>query len=423
MNGPTKRPLQILCWSDSCIATTGFGVVSKNILEALYKTGLYEIDQLAINYFGDFYDKEQVPYCLVPAKLGNPNDPYGNQMLLQSLYKKDYDYLFIINDTFVVEGVADGVEEIRQKKIQEGKKPFSIIYYFPVDCRVLPTASKMIKIADRAVAYTQFAADEAKRIGLKSTDIIHHGVDIDLYHPLSSKEKTAYRKQYLGVGDDTFVLINVNRNSLRKDMPRTLLAFSEFRKKVPNSLLYMHTKVEDGFGGYNIDLKVPLEELGLSMRKDVIFPNSYNPAKGFPPKILNQLYNCADAFITTHLGEGFGLTIIESMAAGTPVIVPDNTVMPEIVGNGKGYIYPCKEKTYIDNSGYRAIGHIDDIVDTMYKAYVDWKDPTINRNSIIAAAKSFAIEHSWKDICKSWVALFATTRYAPTTSSFRGEKV
>ena len=65
-------------------------------------------------------------------------------------------------------------------------------------------------------------------------------------------------------------------------MPRTLLAFSEFRKKVPNSLLYMHTKIEDGFGGYNIDLKVPLEELGLSMRKDVIFPNSYNPAKGNP---------------------------------------------------------------------------------------------------------------------------------------------
>jgi glycosyltransferase involved in cell wall biosynthesis len=116
-------------------------------------------------------------------------------------------------------------------------------------------------------------------------------------------------------------------------------------------------------------------------------------------------------------------TILESMAAGTPVIVPDNTVMPEIVGNGRGYVYPCKEKTYIDNSGFRKIGHLDDIVDTMYKAYVDWKDPTINRNSIIVSAKSFAITHSWKDICKSWVALFATTRYVPTTSSFRGEKV
>ena len=99
---PLKSKRNILCWSDSVLASTGFGVVSKNILDALYKTGLYEIDQLAINYFGDFYDKEQVPYCLVPAKLGNPNDPYGNQMLLQSLNKKDYDYLFIINDTFVI---------------------------------------------------------------------------------------------------------------------------------------------------------------------------------------------------------------------------------------------------------------------------------------------------------------------------------
>lgn len=413
----------ILVWSDSVLASTGFGIVSKNILNELYQTGIYEIDQLAINYFGDFYDKEQVPYCLVPARLGNPNDPYGNQMLLQALNRKDYDYLFIINDTFVVEGVADAIQEIRQKKVQEGKNPFSIIYYFPVDCKILSTASKMIKLADRAVAYSQFAFDEAKKVELKPSDIIHHGVDLNLFHPISTKERNLYRNKYFGVNDSTFVFINVNRNSLRKDMPRTLLAFSEFRKKVPNSLLYMHTKVEDGFGGYNIDLKVPLQELGLSMKKDVIFPNQYNPAKGFPPEILNRLYCCADVFISTHLGEGYGLTIQESMACGTPIIVPNNTVMPEIVGDNRGYMYPCKEKTYIDNSGYRLVGHIDDIVDTMYKAYKDWVNSTANRNSIITAAKSFAIEHSWKNICQSWITLFATTKYSSINNSFRGEKV
>lgn len=410
-----KKKRRLLCWSDAVIVTTGFGVVSKHILGALYRTGLYEIDQLAINFFGDFYDHEAVPYCIVPAKLGNPKDPYGNQMLVDSLKKKDYDILFVINDTFVVEEVAKHIPALQQQKLQQKKSPFKVVYYYPIDCCLLPNFSSLIKLADRSVAYTNFAREETLKIeGVKPTDVIYHGADIEVFRPLDPKLKIQFRKDYLGITDsDKFLWINVNRNSLRKDIAKTIMAFTEFRKTVPNSALYLHTMPKDGsHNGHIIDLMVIVRECGLVLNKDIFFPQGYHAAKGFPPEVLNRLYNCADAYISTHLGEGFGLTGVEAMAAGVPCVVPNNTSTPELFGKEaeRGYIYPCKERIYIDNSGSRLTGHMEDIVATMLNCYQDWRDCRDNKGIILTSkiknARAFAEQYSWNNVCQSWIKLF-----------------
>lgn len=411
-----KPKQKVLVWSDCVLATTGFGTVSRHILKALYESGRYEIDQLAINYFGDFYDKNEIPYTLVPAKLNDPNDPYGNQMFVNSLLNKDYDIVFIINDTFVTDSVARHIQEIKDTKRKKGQKIFKLIYYYPVDCKLLPNMSTMIKIADRSVAYTNFAKESSERVGISPTDVIYHGTDIKSFSPIPKEQRRLLRKRLLNVDDDDkFILINVNRNSMRKDIARTIYAFSEFRKQVPNSLLYIHAKILDGVSNYQIDLKVPIDELGLDITKDVIFPTRFHAAKGFPIQILNQFYNCADAFLTTHLGEGFGLTITEAMACGIPVIAPDNTTSPEILGKDRGYTYPCKEIVYIDNSGYRPVGRMEDILAQMKYCYSDWKmekkdlglkEREGRRQKIIQRALDFVYENSWDNICKQWIKLF-----------------
>lgn len=423
-----QRKHKVLVWSDAVVATTGFGTVARHILKALHNTGKYDIDQLGINYFGDFYDKEEIPYTIVPARLGNPQDPYGNQMFINSLQKKDYDIVFIINDTFVVEEVAKYIDKIRDHKKQHGKKLFKLVYYYPVDCKFLESASTMVKVADRAVAYTNFAKESTVQVeGCRPTDVIYHGTDTNTYKPLSASEIAKYRKQYLKISDpDRFLIINVNRNSIRKDIARSILAFKEFRKEVPNSALYLHTVVKDGMGGHVIDLEVCVRELGLNTTEDVIFPRNYSAAKGFPEYVLNQLYNCADAYITTNLGEGWGLTITEAMAAGTPVIAPNHTTAPEILGpyrsptlpldkNSRGYIYDCKEKVYVDNSGYRKWGRMEDILAQMILCYNDWKCAKKGRypkarykarETIIKNAREFTEKYSWNNVCKQWIKLF-----------------
>ena len=402
---------KVLVWSDAVTATTGFGVVSKHILRALHDTGKYQIDQLAINMFEEFADRDMYPYNLHAARLGDPKDPYGNQMFLDILVKYEYDLVFVINDTFVTEGVSHKLEEVRAAKRQAGHKEFKLIYYYPVDCRFMPRATNMAKQADIAVAYTEFAKESTQRLCPEiEPRVIYHGSDNVNFKPVLQVDKTMARDRFFGVKDpDKFVLINVNRNNIRKDLARTLLAFKEFRKQVPNSILYMHTKILDSPGhGQEIDLGVPVEELGLNMQTDVIFPQNLHPAKGFPIDILNVLMNASDAYFTTTLGEGWGLTITEAMSAGLPVIAPRNTSVPEILGADleRGYQYPCREQVYVDNSGYRWCGRTEDIVATMMECYNDWKGNKQCQRDIIERAHMFTRQYSWPNVCKQWVDLF-----------------
>jgi len=416
--GNTKK--KILMWSDSCLATTGFGIVAKHILAALYSTGKYEINQLAINYFGDFYDREKIPYVIVPARFKDPRDPYGNDMLIDSLLKGSYDYLLIVNDTYVTNGIVPRLLEARSQLVQQGKPAFKIVYYYPVDCRLWPNTSGMIKAADVAVAYNFYGRAHTEiDLGLTPHEVIYHGADIETFFPAEVDAVQRFRESVLLTPDpETFIWINVNRNSPRKDIAKTILAFSEFKKKVPNSKLYLHTKVIDGPNGViQIDLRVPCGDLGLEPVKDVIFPQDFNPAEGVSGATLNMLINSANAMITTTSGEGWGLCVGNAMAAGVPVLVPDNTSFPEIVGPNEeaGYMYPCKEKVYIDLQGFRPIGQLEDIVSAMMRVYNDVKEG--KTESRIQNALQFTHNYSWHRIGQLWIDLFTRLEAEETVSS------
>lgn len=55
---------------------------------------------------------------------------------------------------------------------------------------------------------------------------------------------------------------------------------------------------------------------------------------------LVELYSVADLFINFSVEETFGLTSIESMACGTPVLVFNSTACPEIVNKDVGFVVP-----------------------------------------------------------------------------------
>lgn len=301
------RKLRILAYMDSPCANTGFGVVARNILTRLYKTGKYEIECLGINHFSDFLDQDRFPFQIVPARLGDPKDPYGLNMFLRVLDKRDYDIVFIMNDTFVVEQISGQLKKLRAAKLAQNGKVFKIVYYYPIDCRAIPGATSLIEMADKAVAYSDFAIDETRKI-IKREDIdrIYLGVDTDLFKPLEPEEREFFRKKYFNISDDTYVFINVNRNSPRKDVAKSIFAFSEFRKEVPKSILYLHMAVKDAGAGTMtpIDLSVPVQHLNLGDNGAVRFPANFFTATGVPEKDLRTLYCSADAFITSHCFEG-----------------------------------------------------------------------------------------------------------------------
>ena len=421
-----EQQIQLLSWCDSASTKTGYGVVAKNILMYLYNTGRYNIHQLAINYPPRFKNIDDIPWTQISSKLLDPAEPYGKALFLRSIAENDYDIVWIMNDTYVVYDIVKDLEAIIKHKKSRGKKVPKIIFYYPVDCHVPERASSMIKFANIPVCYNDYGYTETlKTVPEVESKLkqIPHGIDLSMFKPKSWEEQQGLKYKFLGNQADKFMFLNVNRNGHRKQLARCIYAFSEFKKQVPRSVLLLHTQVVDGNNsGSVIDLRVVVNDLGLSFEEDVLFPKIYEPSIALPDEVMNGLYNAADCFITTDLGEGWGIGQTEAMAAGTPVIAPNNTSRGQIFGENseRGYLYPMKDYLFIENSGLRPFGYTEDVVIEMFKVFRAGRK---DKNPKVLLAREWAERHSWIDICQKWDSLFLQAIQEPQDDILKIEDI
>jgi len=74
-------------------------------------------------------------------------------------------------------------------------------------------------------------------------------------------------------------------------------------------------------------------------------PNQNIRTLGYVPDFdLPALYSLALIFVYPSLYEGFGLPVLESMAAGCPVITSNISSLPEVAGEGALLVYPKDSK-------------------------------------------------------------------------------
>lgn len=462
------KKIRLLVLADSPTSATGFAQVSRNILNRLAKSGKYAIDVIGINYHGDYYDREKFPYAIYPAMPQGWADMYGRDRLMTALGGNQekyglipgWDIVFTIQDPFVIEGLGLNypfaeqlkVSEAMWKRMLEPELWFKWVAYWPVDANLKENwVTKAMALPDVNVAYCEWGRDQilkwdredgfvtkfniASKEGsakvpaafttpsLKDRiDVIHHGVDLDVFKPLDEKEIKKFRKQYFGdaIKDDTFLVINVSRNQPRKDLARTLAAFAKFKEQVPNSHLYLHCQGNDAGGS----IEEMAHNFGLVIGNDYSLPRDFSANAGFPVEQVNQIYNAADLCISTTLGEGWGFITTEAMATKTPICAPNITSIINIFGtNGiecdvaqldKGLEVrgiPIKagstNSEWIcmgqdDNERIRPLTNVDDMVDKMLWAY---KNPN-KVQTIVDRAYEWVQELSWDKIADQWEAIF-----------------
>jgi len=110
----------------------------------------------------------------------------------------------------------------------------------------------------------------------------------------------------------------------RKNIPTSLRAFAKYLELQPDSQLKF---IIAGGKGYNYDKKIDTTIMEYNLEEKVIFTGFITDEE----KIL--LLKQAKAFINISLYEGFGITLIEAMSLGTPVITTNTSCLPEIVEN------------------------------------------------------------------------------------------
>jgi len=361
MAAPSKK-IKVLAYCDSPTCATGFGTVSRNIFEGLQKSGKYDIDILGINYWGD---PHEFPYRIWPTGTNGERDPYGRQKVLNMIPRMDFDLIFFLQDSFILDFLPTLMPHLKTSK----QKPYKSILYFPVDSVVKEPWAKNVNHADYLVAYSEFGKQEfLKKLPYREEVlVIPHGVNTREYFPVPKSDVLAFRKQFFGQYADHFVITNLNRNQQRKDIPRTIRAFKEFRKQVPNSILYLHMAIKD----QGWDLGAVCQEMELDTTKDVIFPKNFGPNQGYPRHVVNLIYNASDVVVSTTLGEGFGLAWMEALAAKTPIVMPANTMLPEFITDETGYL--CKSGNnpslyttiQFDNEVVRPLTDVEDLVRTL----------------------------------------------------------
>ena len=140
-----------------------------------------------------------------------------------------------------------------------------------------------------------------------------------------SPEVAEIRKQYTP-SPDTFCLLNVGSTHQRKNILTVLRVLKDLKEQGFPICLW---KTGDRF---------TQEQQAFIQAHDL---ESYIFNLGNPDKArLVQIYNAADVLLAPSLYEGFGLTIVEAMACGTPVITSNVSSLPEVVGDAGIMIDP-----------------------------------------------------------------------------------
>lgn len=403
---------RILVLADFACAS-GFSTVSENIIAQVLKenSAMYTIDIVGINYHGDPNSWQSLypQVRLFSALHTSGGDPYGRKTLLSMVASGKYDVVFILQDTFIVQTFID--ELLRYQEALP--KKFKIVYYFPIDAKPQKDwIESVVGKVDYPVAYTKYGweciSEISPEIAAKVT-IVPHGVDTKTFFPAVQEEVKQFAEQYFSDIQERTLLVNVNRNQPRKDIGRSLQVIKELRATNPEYILYLHMEHRDA----GIDIFRTAASLGLMAGEDFVTTHERYKTRNFPAPILNLVYNCADAVITTTLGEGWGLSLTEAMATRTPVVAPRNSVIPEVLAHGKyGLLVDCTNPLIIanDEGAVRYQTDICSMVEALKRIPKKGNRSTgefIETHNVANAAYTHAVRDlSWDTVGIDWRRIF-----------------
>jgi len=158
-------------------------------------------------------------------------------------------------------------------------------------------------------------------MSVKGKHLLHyvpHGINSEVFKPLNKTDEklVAMKKNIFKDIDYDFVFFYNSRNIQRKRTSNIALAFKMFCDNLPKEksekcILVCHTEQVLDAG---TDLKA-IQEAFLPDHNFLVIQDR------FSPEDMNVLYNIADVTINVSSNEGFGLSVAESIMAGTPVIV------------------------------------------------------------------------------------------------------
>lgn len=393
-------------WIGDGVAPTGFSTVNHNIIKHLPKDK-YEVHHMAINYFGDPHGYDHLVYPASTPFLLSQGDHLGFGRLPEFLHK-DIDIIFILNDVWVIHMY---LKEIKRIWFEANKALPKIVVYYPVDGGgYTPDWFEHFDIVSKAVVYTEFGKKVTHEVAPDlELEIIPHGsANKDFLFKMEGTTAEIKKKKFPdneSLWEDSFIVLNANRNQPRKRIDIAFRAFALFAKdKPPGVMYYHHAGIRDA-GWHFIDLvKRTQIELGYNLEKRIILSNAKVLEQRVPMESLNLIYNATDVGINAALGEGWGLVQTEHASIGKPQIVGDHTACRELF-HDVGLLTPVVNVVRdAQHTTQRYFISAEMMANNLQKLYENKElYGELSRKSY---EKFNRPEYSWEVIVQTWVDLF-----------------
>lgn len=170
---------------------------------------------------------------------------------------------------------------------------------------------KFYKSMDYTVVVNPYFIGEMKKYGIDTskTTYIPNLVSNENFKEFSDEEKRKKRKEY-GLGDDDFLVLGVGQLQTRKG----IFDFVKIAEQMPDMKFYWAGGYSFGRmqDGYN-----EIKELSKNPPQNMKFLGMIEREK------MGELYAMADVMFLPSYAELFPMTILESMATHTPILLRD----------------------------------------------------------------------------------------------------
>ena len=190
------------------------------------------------------------------------------------------------------------------------------------------------------IAVSHFIAREIIGTGCnhRNITVIHHGIDQNIYSP-KINPTSVYKKYPVLKGKR--VVFHPARMGLAKGCDVTIKALRLIKKRFPDVLLILAgTKnIIDWSLTQEKDIAYMVRLVKFLMVEDNVLIDS------FPLEDMPKLYAASSVCVyPSTASEPFGLTMLEALSSGKPMIITKTGGMPEIIKEGvNGFIVPVKD--------------------------------------------------------------------------------
>ncbi len=269
--------------------------------EFIPKEYLYEsMDEWSRNAF-DFIRRHQLVYEFINSHYWDAG--VGGQMLADALN---------LPHLHTPHSLGSWKMQQMETDLAEDRERFEKRYNFTIRNR---TEEQLYRQARAVIATTPVQIDmlmSAYGVPSRKIALVTPGYDDTRFYPVSGPSRDAIRERF---GFKGKVVLALGRMARNKGYDLLIQAFKEVAARVPDATLYLAAGGEESGSGEQKLLQTYQElaaELGLADR--VVF-GSFISEEDLP-----DVYRAADLFVLSSRYEPFGMTTVEAMASGTPVV-------------------------------------------------------------------------------------------------------